>query len=307
MFRRFKHFVKRVLTATAPGLAGWVVEEYRQWYFRRNFKRIGGVRITNEFVATHGTKVLAGPFTGMVYVDQSVGSMFLPKLIGSYESEMKQVIEEICASDYDTIIDVGSAEGYYAVGLARQMPDVRVVAFERNAKGRKLCQKMAAANGVEKRITQLGSCDPENLGEALAEALGRRLVICDVEGYEIELLNPDLVPGLTDADLLVEFHDHFNPAISETILNRFQATHDCQVMLSTSRDPKDYPILNSLKPEDRLLALDEYRPVQKYCWMRAKHAMSPAKRSVTVSIAAVNKSAVRADANLSAISEQRAG
>ena len=273
MYRRFKHFVKRVLGAVAPRATDWIVNEYRQRQFDRYFNRIGGQRITKQFVASRGTKVLAGPFSGMVYAERAIGSLFLPKLIGSYECELIQIVEEICASDYGTIIDVGSAEGYYAVGLARRMPAAHVIAFEQQPKGRKLCRKMAAANGIENRITQLGACDPENLQKALSTA-SRKLVICDVEGYEIELLDPALVPALRDADVLVEFHDHFNPAISETILRRFQDTHACEAISSTSRDPKNYPVLECLDPADRALALDEYRPVQKFAWMKVRRGVS---------------------------------
>src|SRR5450432_1000849 len=161
MYRKFKHFIKRILNALAPHTAGRIVDVYRQRQFKRYYKRIGGVRITKEFITKCGTKVLAGPFAGMIYVEQSVGSLLLPKLVGSYECEIKNIVEEICTGDYDTIIDVGSAEGYYAVGFARRMSDVRIVAFESEVKGRKLCKKMAAINNIENRITQRGSCDPK--------------------------------------------------------------------------------------------------------------------------------------------------
>lgn len=42
--------------------------------------------------ATRDAAVLSGPFTGMKYVSQSVGSMWWPKILGTYELELADVI-----------------------------------------------------------------------------------------------------------------------------------------------------------------------------------------------------------------------
>src|SRR5579859_5362525 len=60
-------------------------------------------------------RVRSGPFAGMRYVDASIGSAYLPKLLGIYERELHPVIEEACASRPGLIVDLGAAEGYYAV------------------------------------------------------------------------------------------------------------------------------------------------------------------------------------------------
>ena len=64
-----------------------------------------------------------GPFAGLQYPElTAVGSALYPKLLGSYQREIQGWIEEICAAGYSEIVDVGFAEGYYAVGLARRLP-----------------------------------------------------------------------------------------------------------------------------------------------------------------------------------------
>jgi len=79
----------------------------------------------------------------MRYVPEAVGSSFLPKLVGSYEAELHGVIEELIGRDYRTIIDIGSAEGYYVVGLARRCPAARIYAFDMDRLGRLRCANMA--------------------------------------------------------------------------------------------------------------------------------------------------------------------
>ena len=86
-----------------------------------------------------GGRVRSGPFAGMRYVDTSVGSCFIPKLLGTYECELASKVEWICRQQPKLIIDIGAAEGYYAIGLAIRMPNARVVAFEQDRQGRRHC------------------------------------------------------------------------------------------------------------------------------------------------------------------------
>ena len=79
------------------------------------------------------------------------------------------------------MIDVGCAEGYYAVGLARMMPGVTVHAFDSQAKARAACAELAARNGVADRIVIGERFEPDGF-EAFK---GRRcLVLVDIEGAE---------------------------------------------------------------------------------------------------------------------------
>lgn len=66
-----------------------------------------------------GGVILSGPFKGLMYPRESVGSAWAPKLLGTYESELSPTIERIVSGGYRSVVDIGAAEGYYAVGLAK--------------------------------------------------------------------------------------------------------------------------------------------------------------------------------------------
>src|SRR5437763_947178 len=53
-----------------------------------------------------------GPFAGMRFVNDAVGSAYIPKLLGTYENELVAQVERICSLKPDLIIDIGAAEGY---------------------------------------------------------------------------------------------------------------------------------------------------------------------------------------------------
>lgn len=64
--------------------------------------------------------VKSGPFRGLQYiVAESICSALVPKLLGSYESELHETLERLLCNDYDLVLDIGCAEGFYAVGIAK--------------------------------------------------------------------------------------------------------------------------------------------------------------------------------------------
>lgn len=224
---------------------------------QRFVEKYGIPPVFPPFVEKYGLKVIGGPFQGMSYIDEAAGSTLLPKLIGSYECELDEVIHRILATEYSTVVDVGCAEGYYAVGLAMRLPgSPKIHAFDTDAEAQKLCASLATRNGVSDRIILEGFCDPRRLQSTLK---GKSLVFCDCEGYEKTLLVPSEAPALKDADVLVELHDLFESGITPTILGRFQESHDIQLIDAVERIPHDYPAISFLTMEQRRVALSEDR------------------------------------------------
>ena len=119
-----------------------------------------------------GNIVASGPFAGMKYASGSIGSRLLPKILGTYELELHPTIEKICQRSFDLIIDVGAAEGYYAVGMALRNSDAEVIAFETEVGGQNLIKEMADINGVADRVSVRGFCDSESLSDSISDEIG---------------------------------------------------------------------------------------------------------------------------------------
>jgi hypothetical protein len=168
--------------------------------------------------------VLGGPFRGMRYPRaESAGSTLIPKVLGSYERELHAVIENLATQELSCIVDVGCAEGYYAVGFALRRPQAQVFAFDTDPRARELCLEMASLNGVSERLKVGGFCDGQTLlGLPLG---GHALVISDCEGYEIALFSPQVAAALAPHTLLIEVHDYLDEDLGERLKQRFEATH----------------------------------------------------------------------------------
>jgi len=199
--------------------------------------------ITRLTMSQTKSRVQAGPFCGMQYVDQSYWSAYIPKLLGIYERELSQYIEEAALLPFETVVDIGAAEGYYAIGMAMRLPASRVIAFEMEPMARELLGRLAALNQVSCRVTIEGECTRRTLAATLSES-GRTLVICDAEGGEAFLLDPIRIPKLAACHILVELHDNVLSGMSHEIRDRFSQTHDITHVPETTRSRNDFPYNN---------------------------------------------------------------
>ena len=223
--------------------------------------------VANTISERMGSTISAGPFLGMNYAVRASEGSRAARLLGVYEASLAPVIETIIARAYPLVIDVGSAEGYYAVGLARRMPQTRVLARDENPQAQTLCRSLAALNGVADRVEIGGRMDHADFAVCAGQPTA---VICDIEGAEADLLDPARAPGLLHADILVECHDVMRPGLTELIAARFRPTHD------VARLDR---VLNANLPAwteewsdlDRLIALWEWRSgPTPWLWMTRK-------------------------------------
>jgi precorrin-6B methylase 2 len=212
--------------------------------------------LVNTFIQHHGARIWSGPFAGMDYVSEATEGSLIARLLGVYESELHPHLAAIVGAGLDCVIDVGCAEGYYAVGLARMAPEVTVYAYDIDEKARLACADLAARNGVSNRVIVGGAFAPDGF-EVFA---GRRaLVLVDAEGAEVDILQPALSPALAGMSIIVETHDLYRAGAMATMLERFSPTHD---IVRVDQQPKTFVMpdwLQALPHLDQLLAVWEWR------------------------------------------------
>lgn len=210
----------------------------------------------DEFVGRYGSAVLAGPFAGMVYDPGLLRQIDAPvaKLLGAYERDLLPHLVAALEPPPSRFIDIGAAEGYYAVGIARAFPSVPVVAFDASTVERRRCAAQAVANGVAGRVEIRGICTAADLrGLAVPGAL----VLSDCEGAEVEIFDAATVTSLSHATVIVELHGAESARI---VPERFRSTHEVEIVRQSRTDPGEYPLLEGLPETLREPALAEYRP-----------------------------------------------
>jgi 23S rRNA U2552 (ribose-2'-O)-methylase RlmE/FtsJ len=267
--------IKQLLRRALPGVvqkrnARRLRSQFREAYFDRqhdNARRLFGA---------NSPSVLLGPFAGTKYFNEVVWGPIEPKWIGYYEAELHSIFESMQPDAYDVIVDVGSAEGYYSVSMARKFKKAKVISYDTDPWAREQQTRLAILNGCH-NITIRRSCTARRLENDIKRSK-RSLVICDVEGFEYVLFDPTKTPSLRCADILIEIHNSLDGRLDvdcgcRELTSRFSTTHSAQVLVVEKRDLN---LISSQLPAGSLSlpaladATNEHRPShQKWLWLQA--------------------------------------
>jgi hypothetical protein len=107
-------------------------------------------------------------------------------------------------------------------------------------------------------------CVPDTLQRKITD---KTLIFCDIEGGGFDLLHPDLTPGLSRADLIIETHDVVCPGVTEALLRRFLPSHRAEITYDCAKYADDFPVLETIPAEKHAFVLEEGRKSTQ-AWMR---------------------------------------
>lgn len=226
------------------------------------YQRLGGV-------------VRYGPLAGYRLIEQSSwGNDKAAKLLGFYELELVDQLKT-ALSPRKLFLDIGAADGYYAVGLVHAGLVQRCLAFELTPAGREVITTTAAGLGLESRVEVRGACDEPALLEALQGVDTRELVVLsDVEGAEFDIFTDRVLAALAGASVFIEIHDHSaeGPARYAELAARARRWFSLTEIRKGGRNPYHYQELQDLDDTDHWLVCSEGRdPDQKWLALRPIH------------------------------------
>lgn len=217
--------------------------------------------IIPDLYTTVKGRVQTGPFTGMTILPKVIwgDGDIAAKLLGLYEDELHRFIIDAALKNPDLVINVGCAEGYYAIGMARLLPESKVIAVDINDVCTAICQENSDTNQTNNVSVVQQTVDTAWLSQNL-RASTRPMVIMDCEGAELQLLDPNPVPELAKAYILVECHDCITAGITEKLIQRFQNTHNIALQDQTTKDVYQFGFLKNLSDCDKWALVHEGRP-----------------------------------------------
>jgi hypothetical protein len=208
----------------------------------------------------------------MKYHNTSSFGPITPKWLGSYEWEIQDLVERMCDDQYENIVNVGSAEGYYAVGLAWRSPRSSVLAFDIDPLARREVVELAKQNGVNDRVEVGSACRQLDWVPP-----GKNLLFVNIEGMEGDCLDPQTTPYLLQFDILVELHELARSArdLERLLRDRFAATHVIERRTRTDRaewQSRNHKVWRKrLAEEEVLRATNEFRTEhQVWLWMQVR-------------------------------------
>jgi hypothetical protein len=198
-----------------------------------------------------------------------VGSEFAPKILGTYELELQEIFRELLATpEISAFVDIGAAEGYYAVGAGLLRSGLPVFAYEIQKDAHVGIQELAAANGVLSAL-QVREIFSSETAEA-SEFGVSPLVLVDIEGGELNLVDKCFVSIFKRATILIEVHDFLRPRTGNEIFRSLESTHSVEKIAYSPKSRRNFRRNSKLSALDWEFATDEKRVRGLNYWLLAR-------------------------------------
>jgi hypothetical protein len=232
----------------------------------------------SETVCKHfGYQVQLGPFAGLKIDPESSwsaadrGSMVL----GLYEAPVLDCLTQLCNRGRP-LIDVGAADGYYAIGALVGGVSPYCACFEESERGQQVIRMNSAKNGVSDQIEIFGKADGRFL-EQLPPRAWREdqpsVFLFDIEGGEFDLLTDEFLSRIHRSYAIVELHEPPGLHVSRTqnLVTRARQHFQVELLEGGPRDPSTIPYLRDWNDDDRWLLMSESRAyAMKWLVLRPK-------------------------------------
>ncbi len=184
------------------------------------------------------------------------------KVLGIYEFEIAPYFSDLLSNNkYDYFIDIGAAEGLYAMVFDRAINasghPASIYAFEQDYCTRALLRKRIEDNNAT-NVKILDEFSVATLNKIDLEKRG--FILSDCEGFEAEIFTDANLSKFVKCDLIIETHDNFAPNATQKVIDVLSKTHNVtrvdQQALSDGLDLITDDWFNSLPKEARLTMLE---------------------------------------------------
>ena len=216
-------------------------------------------------------------------------------LLGVYEYEVLQILEN-GIYEKKFVINLGVADGYYLVGLAKALlrsatppppifssPQTHFInekelstgpvvhfGFEQDPSQKMNILKLAEINGLDlNSFNILGTADKDWIDKLPPNLdFSKSIIIIDIEGDEYEIMNSHVFEKLKGALIIIEIHE-FKSNAKESIqkLLAEASNFKCKIVKTSSRDLSNFTDSLNLDDVDRWLICPEGRGINAGKWL----------------------------------------
>ena len=227
--------------------------------------------LSSKISKIYNNTVQQGPFKGMIInEDQFWGpGDRSSKILGLYEKEIQDLIVSIQKDkNYSTFVDIGGADGFFAIGSLVNNLFEKCEVFEISKKGRNSIQKNSKKNNVYDSIKIHDKASKRSLIKI--DNINNSLILCDIEGGEYELFDEKLINEIYPSDIIIEIHkDKENSLVN--FEKRFTKTYSLTKITQEPRSLKNFKELENINDNNRALIMSEGRSgIQEWWYLSPK-------------------------------------
>ena len=221
-------------------------------------------QLSAYWVGRFDCTVRYGPFSGLNLGRSHAWSSrdLASKLFGVYEQEVTTQLVRV-SKNKRVLIDIGAADGYYAVGAVLGNLFERCIAFEANQESRRVLENVSELNGVRPKLEIHGLASEKSILRVLEDLdLSQTVMLVDIEGGEFELFTNPILQRISLMTLVIELHDWMvdNGVVKkESLILALEKTHSVRVITDLCRDLTGRNELDDKNDDHRWLICSEGR------------------------------------------------
>ena len=267
------NYFKLILKKLSHGNFSWfLLEAISKISFNKLELRIDKVvekkriALSNKVSKIFNNTVQEGPFKGMIISeDQFWGpGDKASKILGLYEKEIQNLLNHIQEkNNFPTFIDIGGADGFFAVGSVKNNLFKNCEVFEISKRGRQSIEESAIKNNVADLISIKSEANEKTLSSI--ENINNSVILCDIEGSEYDLFSENLIKNMHPSNVIIEIHK--NPDISlNEFEDKFKNLFSIDKITQGPRSLKGFGELKNFNDNNRSLLASEGRSYIQEWW-----------------------------------------
>ena len=228
-------------------------------------------RLSAEINQKFDSTIAYGSFKGFKFAKNSWwskhdrGSMIL----GLYEKEIIEILLNT-SKERSVFIDIGAADGYYAVSSVKNYFFNRSYCFEIEQKGRSVIRQNSILNGVAEKVIIFGEANRKSLLKIPKADISNSVVLIDIEGFEFDFLDTNILNILKKSICIIELHDWFfedGKKRLKELRKRASKNFKISEFKLRSRDTSNIKELDLYSDNERWIICSEGRP-RSMTWLR---------------------------------------
>ena len=180
------------------------------------------------------------------------------KIYGFYENKIQQKLKDI---NNPILIDIGAADGFFAIGSLKSKICEFCYAFEETKKSRENLFKTAQINNVQNKLSIIGKATKDNFFSLLPSEINfsKVTILCDIEGGEFDFFSDEILKTIKYSNIIIEIHKNHNKNLEIVLLERVKKYFDVSIIIDNDKNFENVSELHTLNDLDRNLICSEGR------------------------------------------------
>ena len=180
------------------------------------------------------------------------------KIYGFYENKIQQKLKDI---NNPILIDIGAADGFFAIGSLKSKICEFCYAFEETKKSRENLTKTAKINNVQNKISIIGKVTKDNFLSLLPSEINfsKVTILCDIEGGEFNFFSDEMLRIIKHSNIIIEIHKNHNQNLEIDLHKKVKKYFDVSVIIDNDKNFESVSELHTLNDIDRNLICSEGR------------------------------------------------